>query len=312
MIPFLFAMKKLETTTEQDELIVEKAIGLSIIEIALGSFLHGLKAPFSGQFLSLNQGLYLIKSTEKIENRSIASKVSFEISAIVAIMKSFSPAGKKFGPMISITSQGALFSLGVFIFGNNILGKTLGMILLSLWAFIQPFITYTIIYGSDFSAALAYFIKKLNKHTPVTGETIIVVAGTVIGIKIIIAILISLFSKKIPTDFLSNYTNTLVQSKTLNIKRKKHSSAFKGALSDLMKPFFLVSIILMIAFFLLSGNSSAIVLWKTLRAIGIAFIIFFMSRSKKVYDFFMDLSNKNRFVKRLFEQSRKAYAKIME
>ncbi len=297
---------------DEDELIVEKAIGLSIIEIALGSFLHGLKIPFSGQSLSLNQGLYLIKSTEKIEKRSIAAKVAFEVSAIVAIMKSFSPAGKKFGPMISITSQGTLFSLGLFTLGNNIFGKILGMILLSLWAFVQPFITYTLIYGSDFTAALAYFIKKLNKHTPVTEETVLVVAGTVIGIKITIAIFIALFSKRIPTDFLSNYTDTLVKSKTLNIKRIKYSSALKGALSDLMKPFFLISFLLMIAFFVLSGNSTAVVLWKTLRAIGIAFIIFFMSRSKRVYDFFMKLSNKNRFVKRLFEQSRKAYSKIME
>lgn len=299
------------SNANQDELIVEKAIGLSIIEIALGSFLHGLKIPFSGQSLSLNQGLYLIKSTESIVKRTIASKVAFEISAIVAIMKSFSPAGKKFGPMISISSQGTLFSLGLFTLGNNIFGKTLGMILLSLWAFIQPFITYTLIYGSDFTAALAYFIKKLNKHTPVTEETVFVVAGTVIGIKITIAILIALFSKKIPTDFLSDYTNTLIRSKTLNIKRKKHSSAFKGALFDLMKPFFLISFILMIAFFVFTGNSTAVVLWKALRAIGIAFIIFFMSRSKKIYDFFMKLSNKNKLIKRLFEQSRKAYAKIM-
>ena len=83
---------------------------------------------------------------------SIAAKITFEISFITAVMKSLSPAGK-LGPMMSISSQGLLYSLGVFVGGVGTTGKVIGMILLSLWAFIQPFISYFLMYGAEILSA---------------------------------------------------------------------------------------------------------------------------------------------------------------
>ena len=61
---------------------------------------------------------------------------------------------------MSISSQGLLYSLGVFVGGVGTTGKVIGMILLSLWAFIQPFISYFLMYGTEILSALAYFEKK--------------------------------------------------------------------------------------------------------------------------------------------------------
>ncbi len=296
--------------TDQDELVVEKAIGLSILEIALGSILHGFKVPFSGHALSLNQGLYLIKSTHHYQQKAQAAKVAFEISSIVAIMKSFSPAGKKFGPMISISSQGFLYSLGVYLFGNNIIGRSIGISLLSLWAFIQPFITYSLIYGADFTKALSYFIKKLNKHTPVSQENLISIVITIIAVKITLALILSFYSKNISTGYLSKIIYRFEKKPIL--KRKKHRNASIGAANDLLRPFFIISLVFMIFFFVLSGHSYATIFWKVLRSIGIAYIIFFISRSESVYTFFVKVSHKNKFIESLFSKSRSAYKKIMD
>ena len=117
----------------------------------------------SGRFLSLNQGAFLSKSYNNSFSRSIAAKTTFEISFITAVMKSLSPAGKKLGPMMSISSQGLLYSLGIFVGGVGTLGKVIGMVLLSLWAFIQPFISYFLMYGTEILSALAYLKKKLAR-----------------------------------------------------------------------------------------------------------------------------------------------------
>ena len=147
-------------TFDIDGHVVKRSVELSIIEVVIGSILHGLKIPMSGHFLSLNQGAFLSKSYNNSFSRSIAAKTTFEISFITAVMKSLSPAGKKLGPMMSISSQGLLYSLGVFVGGVGTTGKVIGMILLSLWAFIQPFISYFLMYGTEILSALAYFEKK--------------------------------------------------------------------------------------------------------------------------------------------------------
>src|SRR5690606_26328753 len=116
------------------EEIGKKAALLSSIEIGLGSILHGLRLPLAGHLLSLNQGFILTRATLEIED----SKSPALISATSAILKSLSPAGKKLTPMLALSVQGQLFNLGPLLLGNNPVGRSLGMILLCIWGFIQP------------------------------------------------------------------------------------------------------------------------------------------------------------------------------
>ena len=295
-----------------DEQLVEKAVALSVVEIVLGSLLHTFRIPFSGQFLSLNQGFFLTKSILNINSRQLSAKSSFEISMIVAVMKSLSPAGKKFGPMISIGMQGSLYSLGILLFGNNILGQVVAMILLSFWAFLQPFMSYFIIYGTDIIKAFEYFITKLNRHTPVTIDTVWSVVITILSIKIFLAILIPLLLRYMSHSTLDKYDNLLNRLDRFPQKKSQSTSALKGALSDLFKPFFVLSMVMMISFFLFSEPSHVQAIWKGLRVIAIAFIFFYVTRSQKVYEVLMHLSGKNKKVARIFELSRIAYKKLMK
>src|SRR5690606_16777658 len=142
---------------ENDNLIVERAINLSLIEIVIGSFLHNFRVPFAGHILSLNQGAFLCRISTKSENRITAAQSSYEVSVVVAMMKSLSPSDKKIGPMLSISMQGFLFSFATFIFGKNTIGQMFSMIFLSIWAFLQPLITYFLIFGWSLVGAFKFY-----------------------------------------------------------------------------------------------------------------------------------------------------------
>lgn len=298
---------------KKDHKLVEKAVSLSLVEIGLGSIVHAFKIPIGGHVLSLNQGVFLIRSIQNIPSRFNAAKDTFEISMIVALLKSLSPAGRKFGPMISIGMQGALFSSGILAFGSNLLGHIIGISLLSIWAFFQPFVSYFVIYGEDILVAFNYFISKVNKIYPVTNKTFIYVLLALIIIKIIISILLALSVKYIPEKYWVLYDQKLVNlNDNKKITRIKSSSAIMGAFLDLLNPFFIISFILMGVFFFVSKENNVEFIWKILRVFAIAFIIFYLSRAQWFFNLMMKLTKKSNSVKRLFMLCEIAYQKLIK
>ncbi len=123
---------------------------LAVTEIGLGSILHSMHIPFSGTVLSLNQCFLLSRATALHR----APFVAASISNSAALLKSLSPAGKRFRPMLAISMQGLLYSLGICIFGSNFLGRCFGAVLLSFWSFIQSAFILWFIYGSLLSQLL--------------------------------------------------------------------------------------------------------------------------------------------------------------
>lgn len=298
---------------EKDHKLVEKAVSLSLVEISLGSIVHAFKVPIGGHVLSLNQGMFLIRSIQNVSTRLAAARDAFEISMIVALLKSLSPAGRKFGPMISIGMQGILFSSGIMIFGANLIGHIVGISLLSTWAFFQPFISYYIIYGQDILVALNYLISKINKIHPVNNKTFIYVIFILILIKIFVSILIALSVRYIPEKYWILYDQKLVNlNQSKKITRKESPSAFKGAILDLLNPFFIISFLLMGIFFFVSKESNVEFLWKVLRVFALAFIIFYLSRAQWFFYLMMKLTKKNNTVKRLFMLCEVAYQKLIK
>jgi hypothetical protein len=132
---------------------------LALTEIGLGSLLHNFKIPFSGHFLSLNQVFILSRATIESKNRSAGA----EISGVVAILKTLSPMGKKLTPMLAISMQGVLFSLGTLVFGVNFIGVIVGAILSSLWAFIQPLLLLYLFYGTEAVNIFEFYWREIQK-----------------------------------------------------------------------------------------------------------------------------------------------------
>jgi hypothetical protein len=279
-VDIINAMKKTETKD-----IGRFAALLSIIEIGLGSFLHSFKAPFTGQLLSLNQVFILTRSAIVIENKNAPAM----ISNTAALLKSLSPAGKKITPMLAISAQGNLFSIGLYFLGNNIFGHLLGSFFLCLWAYIQPLAIYLILFGEDLLFMGQYFLKKLNKVFPVTEEEVLWYIAMLILFKIFIS-----FSVVLSAHFLSDKHLSLYESWAKNQKIKKQTvsqSPLKGALKDLLNPLFIISILMMTFFFVYARTSTGQIIWQLMRPIAGGFILFYILRVFPIETFSIKLKD---------------------
>jgi len=125
---------------------------LSASELTLGSYLHALRIPLSGQLMSLNQCFWL--NTAKIWSPEYSGT---KISMQVAATKMMSPIGKRITPMLAITMQGFLFEIG-----SRLGGRITGSIFLSIWAFIQPLIMYFLFLGNTLWDMIQFFSDSIG------------------------------------------------------------------------------------------------------------------------------------------------------
>lgn len=255
------------------ELIGKYATTLSIVEIGLGSFLHSLKIPFSGQFLSLNQVFILSKASIDIPNETKSPTL---ISTATALLKSLAPAGKKLTPMLAISAQGVLFNFGLFIFGNNFFGRVLGAILSSLWSYIQPLMIYMLIFGKDLIYMSDYYLNKIQKVFDITSSVLVNVILAIIATKILLSIVLVIISHKVSAQEFENYISWSAQFRTR--QKAQRTTPLRGAIKDLLHPMMLLSLLLLTIFYLYSKSNHATMIWEILRPLTIAFILFYCLR----------------------------------
>ncbi|MGZ3691317.1 MAG: hypothetical protein ACXVAX_07425, partial [Pseudobdellovibrio sp.] len=178
---------------ETPDLEIKKAAQLSIAEISLGSIGHGFKIPLTGHVLSLNQLGFMLNAL----NRDLLPRYStFEISSIAAILKSFSPAGQKLGPMLSIAMQGFLFWFSTVLLGVGIVGQIFGALLMSLWAFVQPLITLMFIYGFDLENLSQFYVEKTKDDYAFITFAIFYAVVSVLVLKLVTAVVFTVLSFK--------------------------------------------------------------------------------------------------------------------
>jgi hypothetical protein len=272
------------------------ATKLSIIEVTLGSILHASHIPFSGHALSINQGAVLTHAASKMEQNRF--QACFIISTISAVLKSLSPAGKKLGPMLSISVQGFLYSLGIGLFGYNSLGVFIGMALLSLWAFVQPFITFYLFFGKTMMEGMTYALSKIQKIFGLPIDTQIEIFIGIIALKALIAGFIGLyFYRRSQKENLFETLPFWMRGKvSLPIQKEISTIQVIGlALKDLFKPAFLISMMAMMVFFYFSRHELAETIWYALRPLSIAFLFFFISRHPLFYQFLRKSQMEKRF-----------------
>ena len=98
-------------------------------EIVLGSFLHNLRVPFSGNILTAIGIIILISISYIWRERGIFWRAGL----ICALMKTMSPSAIIFGPMIAIFAESLLLELSVRLFGRNMAGLVIGAMLAMSW-----------------------------------------------------------------------------------------------------------------------------------------------------------------------------------
>lgn len=273
-------------TNNKIEIMGNYGATLSLIEIGLGSLLHALKIPFSGALLSLNQGFILCRAAIFSRGTLNNSWTTYSISNIAAVLKSLSPAGKKLGPMLSLSMQGLLFNLGITIFGTNPLGLSLGMALLSLWTFIQPLVTYYLFFGDKLFSAIEYLYQKTLPFHGIKSESLVWIFLSFVLIKILIGVILAFIAWRTKGDEIygKDYHEKLInlaREKRLNISQNETTkeNAVWWAFKDLLKPLFLISLLTTGLFLYFSQHDYGQIFWYLLRPIAIGFIFFYISRT---------------------------------
>lgn len=156
---------------KRSEVLSEKWIKASIVgtiwaasEIVLGSFLHNLKVPFSGNVLTAI-GIIILVSVSYIWTEK---GLFWRSGLICALMKTMSPSAVIFGPMIAILSEAFLLEISVRVFGRSWLGYIIGAMLAMSWNLFQKIINFILFYGLNmvdlYKNLLKYAEKQLNFH----------------------------------------------------------------------------------------------------------------------------------------------------
>jgi hypothetical protein len=249
--------------------VVANAALLSAVEIGLGSALHALRVPLAGHFLSLNQGFL----TARAATKEVSKTLPAQASSISAALKSLSPAGKKLTPMLAISAQGLLLTLGLFVFGLNPLGVSVGLILLGAWAFVQPLALAYLLFGTPLLDALRAATKALG----VSPDFPWVVLATAVALKAFLCLVVAVLVYKVPDTTVDRY---LARLHRLSVRpaRPRPGSPVWIALRDLMNPLFLFSLVLTSAFFVWADSPRSVVLWGLLRPIAGGFLLFLLIR----------------------------------
>lgn len=267
------------------EIVGHYGATLSLIEVGLGSLLHAFKVPFSGILLSLNQGFILCRAA--ILSRDIPQNLwtTYSISNVAAVLKSLSPAGKKLGPMLSLSMQGLLFNIGILIFGTNPIGLCVGMALLSVWTFLQPLVTYYLFFGKELINAVEYLYEKTLPYHGLKAESLLWIFLGLVVTKMLAAVILAIIAWRTQgeTIYGKNYEEGLIKlarekGAKISDERKKGNAAWL-AFKDLFRPLFLVSLITTGAFLYFSQHDYAQIGWYLLRPLAIGFIFFYISRT---------------------------------
>ena len=115
------------------------------IEIIAGSFLHNLKIPLSGTFLTMISVILVLGFFQIWPLRGIMWRAGL----ITALMKSISPSAIILGPMVAIFMEGLLLEITVLLLGKNLIGYIAGGTITLLGALMQKIVRVWMMYGLD-------------------------------------------------------------------------------------------------------------------------------------------------------------------
>jgi nucleoside-triphosphatase THEP1 len=209
--------------------ISEKWIKASILgtiwaasEIVLGSFLHNLNIPLSGNILTAIGLILLISVSYKWYEKGIFWRAGL----VCAIMKTLSPSAVIFGPMIAIFSQSILLEIAVRVLGKSVTGYIIGSMLAMSWNLFQKLINYIIFYGSDIVKVYKDLVLYAQRQLKVDIETIwhpILVLFALYSIFGLIAAIIGInIGKKLLKKPLTTDLEKRNSDSKFNINNQKH------------------------------------------------------------------------------------------
>jgi len=135
-------------------------------EIVLGSFLHNLRVPFSGNILTGIGIVILIAISYSWKDRGLFWRAGI----ICAIMKTISPSAVIFGPIVAILSEALLLELSIRLMGKSFGGYVVGSMLAMSWNLVQRIANLLIFYGMNIVDLYADLIKLAQKQLQIQSD----------------------------------------------------------------------------------------------------------------------------------------------
>jgi nucleoside-triphosphatase THEP1 len=210
------------------------------IEIILGSFLHNLKIPLSGMFLSFISVYLLISFLQLWKENGLI----WRSGLICALMKSISPSAFIIGPMIGIFTEAILLELFIFMLGKNLLGYTIGGAFAVLSTILHKFVSLLILYGFNFIKILSDLYLFAVKQIHLEKLSPVILVSTITIIYIIIGFTGALTGYFAGRNYLKTKDQFGEKSEiTLSQKNQLFSQATKQPYSVLLLIFNLISVI---------------------------------------------------------------------
>lgn len=155
----IFYMKKQRLSEKWIKAAVLGTIWASS-EIVLGSFLHNLRIPFSGNILTAIALIILIAASYKWKEKGLFWRAGI----ICALMKTMSPSAVIFGPMVAIITEAFLLEASVRLLGRTIPAYIIGSILAMSWILFQKIANFIIFYGYNLVELYESIMIYAQKH----------------------------------------------------------------------------------------------------------------------------------------------------
>ena len=239
-------------------------------EIVLGSFLHNLKVPFSGNVLTAIGIVILISISHIWTERGLIWRAGL----ICALMKTMSPSAVIFGPMIAILAEAFLIESSVRLMGRTFAGYLTGAVLAMSWNLFQKIANYIIFYGANiievYNNLLGMAQRQLNIQTDIVWIPII-----------ILLIVFALFG------FFAGVTGIIVGRKMKNQPLNYNATPVSNSVKEFRRsaggdfnhsiPWLLADLILMIGCFFILNYTS----WVVWSIVVISVIILWSIRYKR-------------------------------
>lgn len=214
-------------------------------EIVLGSFLHNLRVPFSGNILTAIGIIILISASYKWKENGLF----WRAGVICALLKTLSPSAVIFGPFVAILSEALILELSVRVLGRTIPGLIIGSIMAMSWNLFYKVFKLILFYGNNIIDVYTNLMKYAEQQMGLQFDAV----WTPLILLLIIQILFGLVSALIgirtgseTVNIQTPFTNKYQTDKTQN--SFKHSN-FSHSINWLV-----INTILMIGSLVLIGR----------------------------------------------------------
>jgi hypothetical protein len=191
-------------------------------EIVLGSFLHNIRFPFSGNILVGIAMILLIAASHIWTEKGII----WRSGLICAILKTMSPSAVIFGPMIAIFMESVLLETAVRLIKNKKIAFIIGAALAMSWNLFHKIINMVLFYGKGIVQLYEKLLKSAQEQLHWDFDIVWVPLLSLLVIYVILGILAArmgiktgkyLLDKNYKPSFSfenSNRTSTFIKHKT--------------------------------------------------------------------------------------------------